>query len=59
LVAIHPVQNGDRHRIGPTKWNHGRKQTDAAGEAWLQGNPLKVDTYKEEERDKWRVLVAR
>jgi len=53
------VQNGDRHRIGPTKWKHGRKQTDTAGEAWLQGNPLKVDTYKEEERDRWRVLVAR
>jgi hypothetical protein len=25
----------------------------------LQGKPLKMDTYKEEERDRWRVLVAR
>jgi len=53
------VQSRDRHREGPTKSKHGRKQTDKAGEAWLQGNPLKVDTYKEEERDRWRVLVAR
>jgi hypothetical protein len=51
------MQSGGRHREGTTKWK--RKETDTAGEAWLQGNPLKVDTYKEEERDRWRVLVAR
>jgi hypothetical protein len=32
------------------KWKHGKKQTDTVGKAWLQGNSLKVDKYKEEER---------
>jgi len=47
------LSRGEEYRV--ETW----KETGTAGEAWLQGNPLNVDTYKEEERDRWTVLVAR